>query len=165
MYQKIRKDKGITLIVLVVTILILVILAGVTIATLKNTNLFNNAIKAKEKNDYAAAKEAMELKLSAISTDYEMHGNGVSKLQFAADELCKDDDIIYVNTEREKEASVKGIKLGANVKKIYTKLEKYKDYEFGINSNIEIASINGKDINAINVADKLNILYKENVVD
>ena len=139
-----KKNGGITLIALVITILILVILAGVTIATLKNTNLFNNAIKAKEKSDYEAAKEAMNIKLSAIEADYEMHGNGEAKLQFTADKLCEDDDIEYVNTEGKKEASIAKITLGQNVTKIYTKLKKYKDYEFGINSNIEIASINGK---------------------
>ena len=167
MKYKQKKNYGITLIALVITISILVILAGVTIATLKNTNLFNSAIKAKEKSDYEAAKESMNIKLSAINTDYEMHGNGEDKLEFTAERLDpeKDDDIEYVRAEYEEEASIQGIKQGKNMAKIYTKLKKYKDYEFGINSNIEIASINGKDINAINVADKLNILYKENVVD
>ena len=145
MYQKIRKDKGITLIVLVVTILILVILAGVTIATLKNTNLFNSAIKAKEKSDYEAAKESMNIKLSAINTDYEMHGNGEAKLQFTADKLCEDDDIEYMHTEGKKQASIAKITLGKNATKIYTKLRKYK-YEFEINDNIQIASIDGKPV-------------------
>ena len=140
MKYKQKKNYGITLIALVITILILVILAGVTIATLKGTNLFNNAIKAKEKSDYEAAKEAMELKLSAINTDYEMHGNGEDKLEFTAERLDpeKDDDIEYVRAEYEEEASIQGIKQGKNMAKIYTKLKKYKDYEFGINSNIEI---------------------------
>ena len=145
MYQKIRKEKGITLIALVITILILVILAGVTIATLKNTNLFNNAIKAKEKSDYAAAKEAMEIKLSAINADYEMHGNGEAKLQFTAERLDpeKDGDIDYVRAEYEEEASIQGIIQGKNMTKIYTKLKKYK-YVFEISDNIQIASIDGK---------------------
>ena len=144
--EKILKKSGITLIALVVTIIILVILAGVTIATLKNANLFDNAIKAKEKSDYEAAKEAIELKLSAINTDYEMHGNGETKLQFTADRLCEDDDIEYVNTEGKKQASIAKITLGENVTKIYTKLKKYK-YEFGISENIKLATIDGKAVN------------------
>ena len=150
MYQKIRKGRGITLIALVITILILVILAGVTIATLKNTNLFNSAIKAKEKSDYASAKEAIELKLSAINADYEMHGNGEAKLQFTAEKLDNDDDIDYVRAEYEEEASIKGLKKGQKITKIYTKLRKYKDYEFGISDNIEIATINGKAVSENN---------------
>ena len=145
MKYKQKKNYGITLIALVITILILVILAGVTIATLKGTNLFNNAIKAKEKSDYEAAKEAMELKLSAINTDYEMHGNGEAKLQFTADKLCEDDDIEYMHTEGKKQASIAKITLGKNATKIYTKLRKYK-YEFEINDNIQIASIDGKKV-------------------
>ena len=131
-----------------ITILILVILAGVTIVTLKNTNLFNNALKAKEKSDYEAAKEAIELKLSAINTEYEINGNGKSKLQYTAERLDpdKDSDIDYVRAEYEEEASIQGIKQGQKITKIYTKLKEYK-YEFEINDNIQIASIDGKAVN------------------
>ena len=135
-----------------ITIIILVILAGVTIATLKNTNLFNNALKAKEKSDYASAKEAIEIKLSAINADYEMHGNGESKLQFTAERLDpeKDSDIEYVRAEYEEEASIQGLKTGKDITKIYTTLKKYEDYEFAIDSNIKIASINRKAVSKNN---------------
>ena len=154
MYQKIRKGRGITLIALVITILILVILAGVTIATLKNTNLFNSAIKAKEKSDYEAAKEAIELKLSAISTEYEMNGNGEAKLQYTADRLDPkvDSDIEYVRAEYKEEASIQELKQGQKITKIYTKLRKYK-YVFEINDNIQIATIDGKKVNEIKISD------------
>ena len=137
-----------------ITILILVILAGLTIATLKNTNLFNNALKAKEKSDYEAAKEAIELKLSAINTEYEMNGNGEAKLQYTAERLDpeKDGDIEYVRAEYKEEASIQGIKQGKNMTKIYTKLIKYK-YLFEINDNIQIASIDGKKVNEIKISD------------
>ena len=145
-----KKNGGITLIALVITILILVILVGVTIATLKNTNLFNNALKAKKKSDYAAAKEAMELKLSAINTEYEMNGNGEEKLKYTAERLepKKDGDIDYVKAEYEEEASIQGLKKGQKITKIYTKLKKYK-YVFEINNNIQIASIDGKSVNEL----------------
>ena len=146
MYQKIRRKRGITLIVLLVTILILIILAGVTIVSLKNTNLLNNTIKARKKSDYETANELMKIKLSAIELDYKLHGKGLSKLQFTADRLCEDDDIEYVLTEGRKESSIAKIKLAQNVTKIYTKLKKY-NYEFEINNNIQIASINGKKVN------------------
>ena len=44
-----RKNKGITLIALVITIIILLILSGISISALTNQGLFKNAKLAKEK--------------------------------------------------------------------------------------------------------------------
>lgn len=43
-----KKQNGITLVALVITIIILLILAGITIASLSNTGLFGQANRAKE---------------------------------------------------------------------------------------------------------------------
>lgn len=45
-----KGQKGITLVALVITIIILLILAGISIASLSNTGLFKNAQKAKEES-------------------------------------------------------------------------------------------------------------------
>ena len=45
-----NKDRGITLVALVITIIILLILATISIQSLTNTGLFKNAEKAKKKN-------------------------------------------------------------------------------------------------------------------
>ena len=140
-----NKVRGITLISLIVTIIILIILAGIAIVELKNTNLFGNTTKAKNKNDYAAAQEEINIKLAAIETDYEMHGNEKNKLQYTADKLCEDDEIEYVQTKSKKEASIEKITLGQDVTKIYTKLKKYK-YEFEIGDNFKLVAINGKEL-------------------
>lgn len=42
-----KEQKGITLVALVITIIILLILAGITIATLRDTDLFGQAKNAK----------------------------------------------------------------------------------------------------------------------
>ena len=42
-----KKQNGITLVALVITIIILLILAGITIASLSNTGLFGQANRAK----------------------------------------------------------------------------------------------------------------------
>ena len=52
-----NKDKGITLIALVITIIILLILAGISISALTNQGLFKNAQKAKETTEEAQRKE------------------------------------------------------------------------------------------------------------
>lgn len=56
-----RKNKGITLVALVVTIIILLILAGISISALTQTGLFEKARLAKEKSENAQEKENIQL--------------------------------------------------------------------------------------------------------
>ena len=50
-----KKENGITLVALIITIVILLILAGVSIATLQNTKLFNKSVNAT--NTYKRAEQ------------------------------------------------------------------------------------------------------------
>ena len=60
--KKQRKNKGITLIALVMTIIVLLILAGVSIATLtENNGILTQANQAKENNNSAAVKEKVQV--------------------------------------------------------------------------------------------------------
>ena len=69
--KKITKDnKAITLIALVITIIVLLILAGITVTQLSGNNLFENAKLAKEK--YKIARELEDETL----VDYENEING-----------------------------------------------------------------------------------------
>ena len=66
----IREQKGITLIALVVTIIVLLILAGVTIAMLTGENgILNNATDASAKNAEAQAEEQAKLAYMAVRTE------------------------------------------------------------------------------------------------
>ena len=56
-----KREKGITLVALVVTIIILLILAGITISSLTNTGLFGRAKEAKEKTQAAEENQAKTL--------------------------------------------------------------------------------------------------------
>ena len=53
------KSKGVTLVALVITIVILLILAGITIQAITNTGLFENTKRAAEESKYANAEEAV----------------------------------------------------------------------------------------------------------
>ena len=65
-----KEQKGITLIALVVTIIVLLILAGVTIAMLTGQNgILTNAQKAKETTSQAEAEERINMTLNAIKTE------------------------------------------------------------------------------------------------
>ena len=68
--KKVKKSKGITLIALVITIIVLLILAGVSIAMLRgDNNIITKASQAKEKNSQSSAKEKLELVLIDLQTD------------------------------------------------------------------------------------------------
>ena len=65
-----RNQKGITLIALVITIIVLLILAGVSIAMLTGENgILTNATESQQKTDYRNAKEKIDIALSAIKTE------------------------------------------------------------------------------------------------
>ena len=59
--QKAKKERGITLVALVITIIILLILATISIQSLTNTGLFQKANEAKEKTQNATENQAKTL--------------------------------------------------------------------------------------------------------
>ena len=69
--KKKQRNKGITLIALVITIIILLILAGITISTLTGDNgILAKASEAKEKTMQANAEEQVEIAVTgSIGTD------------------------------------------------------------------------------------------------
>ena len=68
--QKLKESKGITLIALVITIIVLLILAGVTIATLTGDNgILKQADKAKTETTMGEEKEAIGLAYNGAKTE------------------------------------------------------------------------------------------------
>ena len=61
MIQNKRKNNGITLVALVVTIIILLILAGITVSSLTNTGIFEKAKEARDKTANATENQAKTL--------------------------------------------------------------------------------------------------------
>ena len=69
MEERMQKNNGITLIALVITIIVLLILAGVTIATLTGDNgILTKATEAKEQTELADEKEKVELSATGALT-------------------------------------------------------------------------------------------------
>lgn len=70
--EKLKEKKGITLIALVITIIILLIIAGVVIATLTGDNgLLNRATRAKDRTAIAEVEERIQLSYNAaLATDF-----------------------------------------------------------------------------------------------
>lgn len=66
-----KNQKGITLVALVITIVVLLILAGVTISMVLGPNgVLTNAQKAKDNSAKGTANDALSTALSSVSTDY-----------------------------------------------------------------------------------------------
>jgi len=63
--MKEKSIKGITLVALVITIVILLILAGISIQAITNTGLFENAKEAKRQSEIANVKEQIQLEIYA----------------------------------------------------------------------------------------------------
>ena len=63
--MKEKSIKGITLVALVITIVILLILAGISIQAITNTGLFTNAKRASEESKYANAEEKVKMAVMA----------------------------------------------------------------------------------------------------
>ncbi len=72
-----KKEKGITLIALAVTIIVMLILAGVTIAALTSENgIINQANIVKETNKVAKTEEEARLEYSNLILEKQMEGHG-----------------------------------------------------------------------------------------
>ena len=141
MKEKQRKN-GITLIALVITIVVLLILAGVSIAMLGGEDgILKQTQKAKEEENKQTATETINLKITNIQIASYAEKTRMPTLQELADNLCEDDDMEYVFTESKKTAKLDKIYV-KDKKSIFTKLKEYP-YEFEINSSLQLASING----------------------
>jgi uncharacterized protein YjdB len=77
-HKKRFKERGITLIALVITIIVLLILAGVALAALTgDSGILSNAEKAKGKINYSNAKEQIELAAKGALISGYAQGNGI----------------------------------------------------------------------------------------
>ena len=89
--KKLKNTKGITLIALVVTIIVLLILAGVSIAMLTGNNgILSQAGRAKEEQAHAAVKEGIMLLYNEYRTKQEVNSSKVQEeTKVASTELVK----------------------------------------------------------------------------
>lgn len=78
-----KNQKGITLVALVITIVVLLILAGVTISMVLGPNgVLTNSQKAKDNSAKGTANDALSTALSSVSTDYYTEGGSGTMLEY-----------------------------------------------------------------------------------
>ena len=84
-----KNNKGITLIALVITIIVLLILAGVSIAMLTGDNgILNQADNAQTATREADIKEAISLAVSTVNADLADNVSEDVYTEFSLDEIC-----------------------------------------------------------------------------
>ena len=77
-----KNIRGITLIALVITVIVLLILAGVTIAALSGDNgILKRATEAKEKTEIGQEKEVVELATTSVQMGEEYQSLSQENLQ------------------------------------------------------------------------------------
>ena len=100
--NEIKNQKGITLLVLVITIVVLLILAGVTIATLNGENgILTRAQEAKEKTEEAAKRE--EAELADLNSYIDNNGAPIYDTETGANNPVLSSGMIPVKYDTEKE--------------------------------------------------------------
>ena len=125
--KKTKENKGITLIALVITIIVLLILAGVTIATLTGENgILTRASKAREENKIAQAQEEVDLAFQTL------------RIKEKAESVTKEqkDDIVleelkgaYSKQKPESTVNLTGTRFYV----------KHRGYDFQVDENYQVA--------------------------
>ena len=93
--KKIKTNNGITLVALVITIIILLILATISIQSLTNTGLFKKANEAKEKTQNAAENQAKILNEYEDELNKYISGTTEEKTEKLADKVKVGDYVSY----------------------------------------------------------------------
>lgn len=156
-----NNENAITLIALVVTIIILLILAGVTIGVATNgTGLFEKANSAKERQNYVTAKETLSMKLLDIQIGCVANGEEFSLKKISEVLEDSEESIIILDkyyagisklssTANSEPAVIKGIVVYVNNYEQYKFLIGNKDTEpniIGVTKDITTTSWNIGDL-------------------
>ena len=114
------KQKGITLVALVITIIILLILSGISISALTNTGIFGKAKESKERTIKAQLQQEITLAIHEIQIEEIPKGNDVTIQSLANGQLAKKLTEII--------ATIDGDKI----------VGEYKEYDYIIYSNLKV---------------------------
>ena len=136
--------KGITLVSLVITIIILLILAGITIIALTGDNgLFSRAKEAREKTKIEEAQEELNMLIMQVQTDKE----GMATLTDIVEELKNNGQYTYIiKYNQTAMLSDNGdITSTSDIKEALTNKEEiyvtHKGYEFKITKGLQVAYV------------------------
>ncbi len=123
--QKMKKEQGITLLVLVITIIILLILAGITISAITGDNgIIKNAGQAKEETEIANEKEIVE-KATVQAMGNNKYGN------------LEEDELQNELNKETSEGETKTTAIGQEIEVLFTNSGRY----YAVDNNGNVSSI------------------------
>ena len=156
-----KEKNGITLIALVITIIILLILAGITITQLTGNGLFGKAEIAKQRTRYVTAKEIIDLKLMEIQIDCISKGEEYNIVKIA-EEMEKAKDITIEKYYNKNTSSINtGLtKNLIDLEAIVVSVNEYSEYKFLIGKTNKIEGVLEK-----NIKEDTNISEFESIED
>ena len=129
---KIKQEEGITLIALVVTIIVLLILAGISISlVLNNTGIITKATDAKNSSEMRQAQDEVNLAISYL------------QIEDATSTLTRENKRRILEDELRKFSADSSVSISGTGYKIT-----HKKYDFFINEDLKISS-SGKTFNAV----------------
>ena len=140
--MKLSKQNGITLVVLVITIIILLILAGITISNLTKDGILGKAKLATDASNMQEAIELMNLKITEFELIHYSDYQDAPNLKELTTYLKEDKEIESV---RENNEILSDESEEESLISIFVKLKKYK-YEFEIDNLLKIVKLDGKEI-------------------
>ena len=129
---KIKQEKGITLIALVITIVVLLILAGVSISLVLNNNgVISKAKDAKNSTEKGQAQDEVNLAINYL------------QIEDATSTLTREDKRKILEDELRKISADSSVSISGDGFKII-----HKKYEFFVDKDLKISS-SGKTFNAV----------------
>jgi competence protein ComGC len=107
--NKLKTNKGITLVALVITIILLLILAGLTISSIVNNNMIQKTQEAKEKTEIAGYEERLAISKSTVALN-NMGDVELDKFidQVYEDKIVPDGNITKLDEEKAKVVTEEG---------------------------------------------------------
>ena len=145
-----KKEIGITLIALIITIIVLLLLAGITIVAIKNVNILNRSKQTKDITKYETAKETINLELMEIQTD--CYSKNIEYNILEIEKGIKSDEKITI--EKFYNDNVSSLKEGVtenivNLSGIVVSVKEYEEYKFLIGKQGKIAGVTTNEITNI----------------
>ena len=163
--MKEERNEGITLIALIVTIIIMLILAGIVIVQLTGENgLIAKAQLVKERTEYQTAKEEVNIKLSEVIIECEAKGIDYS-IEEIYEAIEKDDEKTIEKIFNKETGAVKsGVKdTIIDLSDIVVSVKKYSKYKFLVGEEGQIDGVTTGEITDLTTkADFISIAEFEN---
>lgn len=152
-------NKGITLISLVVTIIVLIILAGISISLILGDNgIIKNAKKATTEYRYSVALEKLNLKISEFSINsIQKNGREGTLRELSEYLLNSSEETEIILKEYNKIANVQVEDLPAELNNIIVEVVNYEEFQFLVNRKCIVEKVsfdNGENFSNITNPDK-----------